>query len=94
MLLISSFWTKDKQEYKKPHKENFKDPPPTGKELQEIQQRECKEMGSAIEMVNGSAICKSCLKPSKTGMVNLRIYVVYYVVTYIHDNIMDNEYHL
>ena len=51
-------------------------------------------MGSAIEMVNGSAICKSCLKPSKTGMVNLRIYVVYYVVTYIHDNIMDNEYHL
>ena len=38
------------------YKENFQDPPPTGKELQEIQQRESKDMELVTERVNGSEL--------------------------------------
>ena len=39
------------------YKENFQDPsPPTGKELQEIQQRESKDVELATERVNGSEL--------------------------------------
>ena len=38
------------------YKENFQEPSPTGKELQEIQQRESKDMELVTERVNGSEL--------------------------------------
>ena len=38
------------------YKENFQDPPTTQKELQEIQQRESKDMELVTERVNGSEV--------------------------------------
>ena len=58
MLLLDSFPSGPRmnenagQEYK----ENFQDLPPTGKELQEIQQRESKDMELVTERVNGSEL--------------------------------------